>query len=133
MFFTLFSSRAKVAQEALEVSPGPKMDPQWVPIWEQNDVQNVVAQLPVGSPGAARAPQPFQHAQGLIFIASVSVSLASDLDFVAKYNPYPEPMAARCVSFYKLYIQMGMGPNSVVLEGSGHQCCLGIFRSANLR
>jgi hypothetical protein len=30
-FFALFSSRAKVAQEALEVSPGPKMDPHWAP------------------------------------------------------------------------------------------------------
>ena len=37
---------------------------------------------------------------------SVSVSLASDLDFVAKYNPYQEPMAARSVSFYILYIQI---------------------------
>ena len=93
MFFTLFSSRAKVAQEALEVSPGPKMEPQWVPIWEQNDVQNVVAQLPVGSLGADRAPKAFRHTQGLIFIALgvrfaglgplwVSVSLALDLDFV---------------------------------------------------
>ena len=92
-FFTLFSSRAKVAQEALEVSPGPKMDPQWVPIWEQNDVQNVVAQLPVGSPGADRAPKAFRHTQGLILIPLgvrfaglgplwVSVSLALDLDFV---------------------------------------------------
>jgi len=92
-FFTLFSSRAKVAQEALEVSPGPKMDPHWVPIWEQNAVQNVVAQLPVGSPGADRAPKAFRHTQGLIFIALgvrsaglgplwVSVSLALDLDFV---------------------------------------------------
>jgi len=44
-FFAPFSSRVKVAQEALEVSPGPKMDPHWVPIWEQNDVQMVVAQL----------------------------------------------------------------------------------------
>ena len=69
MFFTLFSSRAKVAQEALEVSPGPKMDPQWVPIWEQNDVQNVVAQLPVRSLGADRAPMGFQTTPGLIFIA----------------------------------------------------------------
>ncbi len=92
-FLTLFSSRAKVAQEALEVSPGPKMDPQWVPIWEQNDVQNVVAQLPVRSLGADRAPKAFPNTQGLIFIALgvrfaglgplwVSVSLALDLDFV---------------------------------------------------
>ena len=69
MFFTLFSSRAKVAQEALEVSPGPKMDPQWVPIWEQNDVQNVVAQLPVRNLGADRAPKAFPNTQGLIFLA----------------------------------------------------------------
>ena len=69
------------------------MDPHWVPIWEQNAVQNVVAQLPVGSPGADRAPKAFRHTQGLIFIALgvrsaglgplwVSVSLALDLDFV---------------------------------------------------
>ncbi len=82
-------------------------------------------------PTGFRRPSKIRKASFLSL--SVSVSLASDLDFVAKYNPYPEPMAARCVSFYKLYIQMGMGPNSVVLEGSGHQCCLGIFRSANLR
>ena len=69
MFLTPFSLRAKFAKEAVEVSPGPKMDPHWVPIWEQNAVQKVVAQLPVGSPGVARAPQAFQHAQGLIFIA----------------------------------------------------------------
>ncbi len=67
-FFAPFSSRVKVAQEALEVSPGPKMDPHWVPIWEQNDVQKVVAQLPVGSHGAAWAPKAFQNTQGLIFI-----------------------------------------------------------------
>ena len=44
-FFTPFSIRAKVAKEAVQVSPGPKMDPHWVPIWEQNDVQKIVAQL----------------------------------------------------------------------------------------
>ena len=68
-FFTHFSIRAKVAQEALEVSPGPKMDPHWAPIWEQNAVQKVVPQLPVGRHGAARPPKDFQNPQGLIFIA----------------------------------------------------------------
>ena len=93
MCFTLFSSRAKVAQEAVKVSPGSKMDPHWVPIWEQNDVQKIVAQLPVRSHGADRAPKAFQNTQALIFIALgvrfaglgplwVSVSLALDLDFV---------------------------------------------------
>ena len=92
-FFIPFSLRAKVAKEALEVSPGTKMDPHWVPIWEQNAVQKIVAQLPVGSHGAAWAPKAFQNTQGLIFIVLgvrfaglgplwVSVSLALDLDFV---------------------------------------------------
>ena len=30
----IYISIHKVAEEALEVSPGPKMDPQWVPIWK---------------------------------------------------------------------------------------------------
>jgi len=68
-FFTPFSSRVKFAQEAVDVSPGAKMDPHWVPIWEQNDVPNVVAQLPVRSLGADRAPKAFPNTQGLIFIA----------------------------------------------------------------
>ena len=68
MFFTPFSLRAKVAKEAVKVSPGAKMDPHWVPIWEQNDVEKVVAPLPVGSPGADRAPKAFQNRQGLILI-----------------------------------------------------------------
>ena len=68
-FFTPFSSRVKFAQEAVDVSPGAKMDPHWVPIWEQNAVQKVVAQLPVGSPGADRAQKAFQNTQDLIFIA----------------------------------------------------------------
>ena len=101
-FFTLFSSRAKVAQEALEVKHGPKVDPQWVPIWEQNDVQNVVAQLPVRSLGADWAPKAFPNTQGLIFIALgvrsaglgplwVSVSLALDLDFVDMVSIFGQP------------------------------------------
>ena len=81
-FFTLFSSRAKVAQEALEVSPGPKMDPQWVPIWEQNDVQNVVAQLPVRSLGADRLRRRSQIRKASFLSLWVSVSLALDLDVV---------------------------------------------------
>ena len=53
----------------VEVSPGAKMDPHWVPIWEQNAVQKVVAQLLVGSPGVDRAPKAFPSTQGLLFIA----------------------------------------------------------------
>ena len=83
-FFTPFSIRAKVAKEAVEVSPRAKMDPHWVPIWEQNAVQKVVAQLPVGSDGAAGAPKAFQNTQGLILSFWVSVSLASDLDCGAR-------------------------------------------------
>ena len=49
------------------------------------------------SPGLRR---PSNMRKASFLSLSVSVSLASDLDFVAKYNPYPEPMAARSVSFY---------------------------------
>jgi len=34
-FFTPFSIRAKGDKETVEVSPRAKMDPHWVPIWEQ--------------------------------------------------------------------------------------------------
>ena len=69
VFVTPSSIRAKVAKEAVDVSPRPKMDPHWVPIWEQHAVQIVVAQLPVGSPGADRAPKASQNTLDLIFIA----------------------------------------------------------------
>ena len=76
------------------------MDPHWVPIWEQNAVQKVVA---LESPGLRR---PSNMRKASFLSLWVSVSLASDLDFVAKYNPYQEPMAARSVSFYILYIRI---------------------------
>ena len=85
------------------------MDPHWVPIWEQNDVQKVVAQLPVGSPGADRVPKAFQNTQGLILIALgvrfaglgplwVSVLLALDLDYGDMVSIFgPNTCRPRCL------------------------------------